>query len=79
MTVAEFIEWLKQFPDQGSTVEVLHCGPGTAYTQQGGVTYSETFDPEKHVEYTDFRGNPWVKEDAPYYNKRTLLLGLNNG
>lgn len=79
MQVREFIEWLKQFPDQDATVEVLHCSPGMPYTQQGGVTDSVDFDPNKHAEYTDFRENPFVKPTEKWFNRRALLLGLNDG
>ena len=79
MQVREFIEWLAQFPDQDATVEVLECRQGAPYTQQGGVTSSVEFDPEKHAEYIDLRGNPWIKDDAPYKNDHTLLLGINDG
>ncbi len=68
MRVREFIEWLAQFPDQDATVEVLECWQG--------VTSSVEFDPEKHVEYTDLRGNPWIKDDDPYKDAHTLLLGI---
>lgn len=78
MRVREFIEWLSQFPDQDATIEVLECRPGALYGEQGGVTSSVYFDPEKHAEYTDLRGNPWIKDDAPYKDARTLLLGLND-
>lgn len=37
------------------------------------------FQPAKHSEYTDLRGNPWIRDDAPYKDARTLLLGLNGG
>jgi hypothetical protein len=79
MKVKELVEWLAKFPDQDATVEVLECVPGRPYCQQGGVTHSATFDPEKHAEYTDMRGNPFVPADAPYKDSRTLLLGLNDG
>ena len=42
-------------------------------------TSSVEFDPEKHAEYTDLRGNPWIKDDAPYKDAHTLLLGINDG
>ena len=79
MKVHELIEWLAKFEDQDATVKVLHCQPGASYYQQGGVTHSVEFDPSKHAEYTDMRGNPFVKDDAPYKDSRRLLLGLNDG
>jgi len=84
MIVSEFIEWLKT-KDQDAVVEVLYHTSGTGYYDQGGNISTEEFDPSKqfhgcpaHHEYTDFRGNQFVKEDAPWYNKRTLLLGTKD-
>ena len=79
MKVSELAKWLQEFEDQDATVEVLHCAPGAPYYQQGGVTSSVEFDPSKHAEYIDLRGNQFVKADAPYKGSRTLLLGLNDG
>lgn len=78
MRVREFIEWLAQFP-QDATVEVIECRPGATHIAQGGVTSSVEFDPQKHAEYIDLRGNPLVKDDAPHKDAHTLLLGLNDG
>jgi hypothetical protein len=78
MKVRELIAWLQAFPDQDATVEVLHCTTGQPYYQQGGVTGAVEFDPEKHAEYTDMRGNQWAK-GKPWENSHTLLLGLNEG
>lgn len=79
MRVREFIEWLAQFPDQDATVKVLQCRTGVPYVQQGSVTSGVEFDPERHVKYTDLRGNPWIKDDSPHKDTHTLLLGLNDG
>jgi hypothetical protein len=79
MNVRELAEWLLAFHDQEATVEVLHCVSGSGYYQQGGVTHSAEFDAEKHVEYTDFRGNPHVKDGESWKDTRTLLLGRNDG
>lgn len=79
MKVRELIEWLQAFEDQEATVRVLHCESGSGYYQQGGVTHAVEFSPEDHVDYSDFRGNKFVEESSPWYNSRTILLGLNEG
>lgn len=71
MIVSEFIKWLKT-QDQGATVEVLH---GIASRNWEGDSYRKVdFDPEKHSDYTDMRGNPFAV-GKPYENSRTLFLG----
>lgn len=76
MKVHELIAWLQAFEDQDAVVKVLHNEGGGGYYAQGGVTSQIEFDPERHIEYTDYRenqfavGQPWAKE-------RTLLLGLD--
>lgn len=79
MKVNELIEWLQAFEDQDATVRVLHCESGSGYYQQGGVTHAVDFKPEDHTEYSDFRGCRYTAETSPWYNSRTLLLGLNEG
>lgn len=74
MNVAELIEWLKT-QDQGATVEVIYHTSGRGYYDQGGNVSIVDFDPAKHADYTEMRGNPFAKPDAPYFNQRTLLLG----
>ena len=78
MKVKELVEWLAAFEDQDADVEVVSHTSGTGYYDQGGNASTAAFDPSKHAEYTDLRGNPHVKPDAPYYNARTLLLGALN-
>ena len=77
MVVSELIEWLKT-QDQGATVAIVAHTSGHTCYDQGGNASEEPFDPSKHVEYTDFRGNPYAK-GKPYENERTLLLGQLNG
>lgn len=77
MLVSEFIEWLKE-QDQGATVEVVVHKSGSGYYDQGGNASTEAFAPE-HSDYTDHRGNPYIKPHCPSYNTRTLLLGVING
>jgi len=78
MIVSELIEWLKT-QDQGATVEVVVHSSSGAYYLQGGTARLRDFDPAKHVEYTDMRGSQYVTPDMPYFNQRTLLLGVYNG
>lgn len=82
MNVAQMIEWLKT-QDQEAIVGVVYHTSGSSYYDQGGNATSVEFDPNAGVyseggdqwDYKDFRGNQFVKEDAPYYNKRYLRLG----
>lgn len=73
MTVSELITWL-QTQDQGATVTCLVHDSRGSYYEQGGTCSEEEFTPD-YSEYTDFRGNQFVKPDAPYYNRRFLLIG----
>jgi len=77
MTVAELIEFLKT-QDQGAIVKVVVHEDHRGYEMQGGSASEKDFDKGLHVEYTDMRGNEFVKPDAPYYEKRYLLLGAMN-
>lgn len=87
MKVKDFIEWLKT-QDQEAIVEIVYHEHGTGYCDQGGNATTQEFDPTKgyypsqgvaeHWDYTDFRGNQFVKEDSPHYNKRYLLLGAKD-
>lgn len=71
MIVEDFIKWLKT-QDQGATVEILIGERARGY---GGDEYHKVdFDPEKHVEYTDMRGNKFAI-GKPYENTRSLFLG----
>ena len=81
MNVKELIYWL-QTQDEEAIVQVVIHERGTGYYDQGGNAHIADFDLSEtqyncpsHYEYTDFRGNQFVKEDTPYYNKRFLLLG----
>jgi len=78
MNVAELIEWLKT-QDQGATVQVVEHKDGHSYYDQGGNAREVDFNPEKHVDYTDLRGNELITPDKPYFEQRTLLLGLHCG
>jgi hypothetical protein len=66
VTVAQFIEWLKT-RDQEAIVQIVYEG------DIRDLDLSEEIS--DYFRYTDFRGNKWVKEHEPYFNKRYLLLG----
>ena len=75
MTVREMAAWFAAFEDQDAIVEVVDYNSSDGFHQQGGICRAVEFDPEVHIEYTDFRGNQFVKPDAPYYNRRTVFIG----
>ncbi len=77
MKVRELIEWLQAFDDQDATVRVLHCQPAGSYYMQGGETSVVDFDPKLHIDYTDFRDNPFAR-GQPWANERSLLLGAKD-
>ena len=71
MNVRDFIRWLET-QDQDATVEILigvraRCWEGDSYRH-------DDFDPEKHADYTDMRGNPFAVGKS-YENARSLFLG----
>ena len=78
MKVRELVQWLAAFEDQDAEVEVVQHTHGSGYYDQGGTAAEVPFDPARHVEYNDLRGNPHIEPDAPYYERRTLLLGEMN-
>jgi len=79
MTVRQMAEWMSTFEDQDAIVEVVVHSEGRGYYNQGGDAETMEFNPEKHVEYTDMRGNRFVNESAPYYNRRSVVFGVLNG
>ena len=78
MTVRQMIEWMSTFEDQDAIVEVVVHREGRDYYSQGGTAQTEEFNPDSHVEYTDMRGNNFVNESAPYYNRRSVVFGILN-
>jgi len=75
MTVSQLIEWLKA-QDQGAVVQVVTISDAPTWEAYGPATLVELdVTNADHVEYTDFRGNQFVKEDAPHYGRRYLTLG----
>jgi len=75
MFVSELIEWLKT-QDQGAIVEVIVQGESEIYQSYGRCeTEPLNVENDDHIEYTDFRGNQFVKNDSPHFGKRYLKLG----
>lgn len=71
MTVQQFIQWLET-QDQGATVEIM---VGVRARGYDGESYRhDDFDPEKHVEYVDMRGNQFAVGKS-YEKSRSLFLG----
>jgi hypothetical protein len=77
MNVRELIAWLGT-QDPKATVEVVKHVGGRGYYDQGGTATIVEFDPSKHSDYTDFRGNRFAA-GTPHANARTLLLGVKDG
>ena len=71
MIVADFIKWL-QTQDQGATVEILEGKQSRGY--ESDSYHRKDFNPEKHVDYIDMRGNKFAI-GKPYENARTLFIG----
>ena len=71
MKVSEFIEWLKT-QDLDATVEVVVRVSATGW---GGDSVEVVEFTPDFSEYVDLRGNPFVKDDSPIKDSRTLLLG----
>jgi hypothetical protein len=73
MKVSEFIEWLKTQDQEAIVSCLVHHGNGSYY-EQGGTCEEQEFIPE-HSDYTDFRGNQFVKPGDHRFNKRYLIIG----
>lgn len=72
-TVAELIEWLKT-QDQKAIVECIDHEASGNYYCQGGTAGVADWTPEL-TEYTDFKGNQFVKADSPHFEKSFLVMG----
>ena len=79
MTVRQMIEWMSTFEDQDAIVEVVVHREGRDYYSQGGEAETEEFNPDYHVEYTDFRNNQYIDENRVNYNRRSVVFGVYNG
>lgn len=69
VTVAEFVAYLQTL-DQGAEVNIVDASNYTTPVLVD-INFAE------HIEYIDFRANPFVKPDAPHYGRRYLHIGLS--
>lgn len=76
MKVHEFIKILQEFEDQDADITIVEHSSGKGYYDQGGNCKEAKFNKKEHFEYTDMRGNPHAKHSDPYFNSRTLFLGV---
>jgi len=79
MTVRQMIEWMSTFEDQDAIVEVVCHRNYGGYYEQGGTATVDEFDPDSHVEYTDYRHNKYIHESSAYYNRKSVVFGAYNG
>ena len=75
MKVHQLIKLLQEFEDQDAEVEVIEHSDVSGYYEQGGRCKEVAFNKDEHFEYTDMRGNKFVKPESKHFNRRTLLLG----
>jgi hypothetical protein len=72
MNVAEFIDFLKQFPQDAEVyVGVNECFRGELTDRIN----HEPFRGEDGVEFVDFTTNPFVKQNHPFFGKKVVFLG----
>ena len=77
MKVKELVEWLTAFEDQDAEVEVIKHVRGSSHYDQGGIVEVVPLEPDL-MNYTDLRGNQFVKKDCSYHGSHKLLLGELN-
>ena len=77
MNVREFIALLGG-QDQEAEVFVIEHSEGKGYSNMGGTAKEVPFDKGTHLEYTDFRGNQFVKPESEMFNARQLLIGVQD-
>jgi len=77
-TLKQFKEWLDQFPDD-TLVEVGVQEPGGNWEAYGPINFKSpeliSGDIGEGWEFTDFRGNKFVKPTDERFNKCILRLG----
>jgi len=78
VTVAEFRKWLEQFPDDAEVLVAVQQ-EASGYQSFGEIKFEEPELDKAHLgkgwEYVDFKGNQFVKPDAPHFGKRFLYIG----
>ena len=77
MTVVEFIEYLKQFPQEAEVyvgvAQYSFCGSDGLEKVD-----HELFTGEKGVEFEDYSQYEFVKPNHPYFGKTVVFLGEAN-
>ncbi len=77
-TIKEIKDWLTRFPED-TIIEVGIQEIGGNYEAYGAVKFIspklEDNDCGDGWEFVDFRGNKFVKDDSPYFNKCFLRFG----
>lgn len=76
-TLKEFKEWLERFPED-TIVQV----PIRGWENNGSVNFIDFQIPTEEYgngfEFIDFRNNPYVTPDQPFFGKCFLELGESN-
>ena len=77
-TIKELKEWLNRFPAD-TIIEVGIQQRAGNYEDYGAVNFESPKLTDEDIgdgwEFTDFRNNQFVKEDAPYFGKCFLKFG----
>jgi len=76
-TVKDLKQWLNNFPDE-TIVEFAVQQDPSGYESYGHIDFVNPKlegEYEEGWEFVDFRGNPFVKEDADHFGKCYLKIG----
>ncbi len=76
ITVKDFIEWMKQFPEDTEVGVLSKNDTDTHYECEH--QFVNAVDEIPH-EFKDFTTNQFVKESDPHFNSKYLELGRNWG
>ena len=74
MNVAEFIDFLKQFP-QDAEVYVGVNDPIYLMDDTVECIKHQSFEGKDGVEFVDYTTNPLLKKNHPYFGKKVVFLG----
>ena len=72
-TAQELIDYLQTLPGE-TIVSVIEGYERILQYDVQSEPREVDLDLSKHVEFTDFEGNPYVKKEYEYYNKKYLTL-----
>ena len=70
-TVKEFKEWLNQFDD--NTIITIHDNEEFKFRSKEDIEYGKC----GRFTYSDFRNNPYTKEDSWWHGKQVLNIERN--